>query len=57
LIIAEAGVNYNGDLKLAKKPIDPAREAGADAVRLQTFETQHVVTKRAAKAWYQEEVA
>jgi len=52
-IIAEAGVNHNGDLKLAKKLIDMAKEAGADAVKFQTFLPEELVTKHAAKAKYQ----
>lgn len=52
-IIAEAGVNHNGDLKLAKKLILAAVEAGADAVKFQTFDADTLVTKAAAKADYQ----
>jgi len=54
-IIAEAGVNHNGDIKLAKKLIDIALEAGADAVKFQTFRTEEVVSNIAAKARYQQE--
>jgi len=54
-IIAEAGVNHNGDISLARKLIDVAREAGADAVKFQTFKADNVVTKSAAKARYQKE--
>jgi len=54
-IIAEAGVNHNGDIKLAKKLIDIAREAGADAIKFQTFKADTLVTKSAAKARYQKE--
>lgn len=54
-IIAEAGVNHNGDVNLAKKLIDVAKEAGADAVKFQTFKTEEVVTKNAEKAQYQKE--
>ena len=53
-IIAEAGVNHNGDVKLAKRLIDVAAEAGADAVKFQTFKTEEVVSKRAEKAPYQQ---
>jgi len=53
-IIAEAGVNHNGDFELAKKLIDAAKEAGADAVKFQTFKTENVVTKHASMAEYQE---
>ena len=52
-IIAEAGVNHNGDLELAKKLIDVAVEAGADAVKFQTFKTELCVSKGAKKAEYQ----
>jgi len=52
-IIAEAGVNHNGDSNLAKKLIDVAVEAGADAVKFQTFKTENLVSKNAAKAPYQ----
>jgi len=53
-IIAEAGVNHNGDFELAKKLIDAAKESGADAVKFQTFKTENVVTKHASMAEYQE---
>jgi N,N'-diacetyllegionaminate synthase len=52
-IIAEAGVNHNGDLKLAKRLVDVAAEAGADLVKFQTFKVNHLITKNAAKAEYQ----
>lgn len=52
-IIAEAGVNHNGDLDIAKKLIDKAVEAGADAVKFQTFKAEELVTKEAPKAQYQ----
>ncbi|MCL0059466.1 N-acetylneuraminate synthase [Dehalococcoidia bacterium] len=54
-IIAEAGVNHNGDINLAKKLIDIAKEAGADAVKFQTFKAKEVVTGGAEKADYQKE--
>ena len=53
LIIAEAGVNHNGDLALAKQLIDVAAEAGADVVKFQTFSADRLVTRNAAKADYQ----
>jgi N,N'-diacetyllegionaminate synthase len=53
LIIAEAGVNHNGDLVLAKKLIDVAVDAGADLVKFQTFRADRLTTKSAAKADYQ----
>lgn len=52
-IIAEAGVNHNGSLKLAKKLIDAAKEIGADAVKFQTFITEELAIPRAPKAEYQ----
>ena len=54
-IIAEAGVNHNGRLDLALKLCDAAKEAGVDAVKFQTWKTEKIVTKSAAKAVYQEE--
>src|SRR5688572_25958703 len=53
-IIAEAGVNHNGDLALAKKLIDVAAAAGADYVKFQTFKSEKLVSKSAKKAAYQE---
>jgi N,N'-diacetyllegionaminate synthase len=53
LIIAEAGVNHNGDLSIAKKLIDVAAEAGADFVKFQTFSAERLVTRSAEKASYQ----
>ena len=52
-IIAEAGVNHNGSIKLAKQLIDVAVESGADAVKFQTFKTENLVSKTAEKADYQ----
>jgi N,N'-diacetyllegionaminate synthase len=52
-IIAEAGVNHNGDVNLAKKLIDLAKKTGADAVKFQTFRAEDIVTKSAKKAEYQ----
>lgn len=52
-IIAEAGVNHNGDLSLAKQLIDVAADAGADAVKFQTFRAEQVVSRHAPKAEYQ----
>jgi len=54
-IIAEAGVNHNGSIELAKKLIDVAAEAGADAVKFQTFKAENLVSKQAEKAEYQKE--
>ncbi|PFG53730.1 N-acetylneuraminate synthase [Marinobacter sp. LV10R520-4] len=53
LIIAEAGVNHNGDLNLAKKLIAVAAEAGADLVKFQTFVAKNMISKSAPKAEYQ----
>ena len=53
IVIAEAGVNHNGDLSIAKKLIDVAAEAKADYVKFQTFKAQNLVTKKAEKASYQ----
>jgi len=53
LIIAEAGVNHNGDIKLAKQLIDRAADAGADLVKFQTFSADRLVTAYAEKADYQ----
>jgi N-acetylneuraminate synthase len=52
-VIAEAGVNHNGSIHLAKKLIDSASEAGADAVKFQTFKTELLVSINAPKADYQ----
>ena len=52
-IIAEAGVNHNGSVTLAKKMIEIAAEAGADMIKFQTFKSESLVTKAADKAKYQ----
>lgn len=52
-IIAEAGVNHNGKLGLAKSLVDKAKEAGADCIKFQTFVSHKLVSKDAAKADYQ----
>lgn len=54
-IIAEAGVNHNGDLNTAKKLIDEAKKAGADAVKFQTFKAENLASKTALKADYQKQ--
>lgn len=54
LIIAEAGVNHNGDILLAKQLIDAAADAGADYVKFQTFKAGELVTKVANRASYQD---
>ncbi|HEB7542690.1 TPA: N,N'-diacetyllegionaminate synthase [Campylobacter coli] len=53
LIIAEAGVNHNGDLNLAKKLIEVAAKSGADFVKFQSFKAELCVSKNAKKAAYQ----
>ena len=53
-IIAEAGVNHNGSIDIAKKLVDAAAECGADAVKFQTFKAENLVTKSAKQAGYQE---
>lgn len=55
-IIAEAGVNHNGSLEFARKLIDVAVEAGADAVKFQTFKADNLVSRCAQKANYQKQV-
>jgi N,N'-diacetyllegionaminate synthase len=52
-IIAEAGVNHNGDINLAKQMILVAKKAGADAIKFQTFKSENLVSKYASKADYQ----
>lgn len=52
-IIAEAGVNHNGSIKLAKRLIDIASSAGADAIKFQSFKAKNLLTKSARKANYQ----
>ena len=53
LIVAEAGVNHNGDIALAKKLIDAAADAGADLVKFQSFSSDRLATRHAKKADYQ----
>ena len=53
LIIAEAGVNHNGDIDIAKKLVDVAAESGADIVKFQTAKAENVVSRFAKKAEYQ----
>jgi len=54
-IIAEAGVNHNGDITLAKRLVDEASKAGVDAVKFQTWRTELLVSKDACQAKYQAE--
>ena len=55
-IIAEAGVNHNGSIKIAKKLIDSACQAGADAIKFQTFKAKNIATKKSEKANYQKQL-
>src|SRR4051812_5910463 len=55
-IIAEAGVNHNGDLQLAKQLVQEAKRAGADCVKFQTFAAERLLTAGAPKAEYQKKV-
>lgn len=54
LIIAEAGVNHNGSLDIAKQLIDKAVEAGVDIIKFQTFKSEKLVSKSAKQAEYQQ---
>jgi N,N'-diacetyllegionaminate synthase len=54
-IIAEAGVNHNGSVEIAKRMIEVAKECGADAIKFQTFKAEEVVSKYAPKAEYQKQ--
>lgn len=55
LIIAEAGVNHNGDIALAKRLVDEAKKSGADVVKFQTFNPKKLASKSATMAKYQKE--
>lgn len=54
-IIAEAGVNHNGSIELAKKMVDKAKESGSDCIKFQTFISKNLVSKNASKAEYQKQ--
>ena len=54
-IIAEAGVNHNGDVDLALRMVDAAAQAGADAIKFQTFKAEKLIARGARKAEYQED--
>ena len=54
LIIAEAGVNHNGSIELAKELVEKAKEAGVDYIKFQTFKASKLVTKAAKQAEYQQ---
>ena len=56
VVIAEAGVNHNGDISIAKQLVDAAALAGADYVKFQTFSADRLVTQTAIKAGYQKQV-
>jgi sialic acid synthase SpsE len=53
IVIAEAGVNHNGNIKIAKKLIDVASKAGADYVKFQTFDVDNLILKKTRTASYQ----
>ena len=53
IIIAEAGVNHNGDMNIAHRLIDAAADAGVDYVKFQTFKTENLVSSDAPTAEYQ----
>lgn len=55
LIIAEAGVNHNGDVNIAFKLCEAAKMAGADVIKFQTWKTEAIITKNVAQAEYQQE--
>lgn len=55
VIIAEAGVNHNGSVEIAKRLVDEAAKAGVDYIKFQTFKSEGVTTKKAEKADYQKE--
>lgn len=54
-IIAEAGINHNGKITLAKKLVDAAQKAGCDAIKFQTFRSEDLVSRRAGLAAYQKQ--
>ncbi|KJS19604.1 MAG: hypothetical protein VR72_17985 [Clostridiaceae bacterium BRH_c20a] len=54
-IIAEAGVNHNGSIDIAKKMVDEAKEAGVDCIKFQTFVSKNIVSKNTNKAEYQKQ--
>ena len=55
-VIAEAGVNHNGDINIAKRMVDAAKEAGANCIKFQTFLAGSIVSKKAEKADYQKQL-
>lgn len=54
IVIAEAGVNHNGDIKLAKKLVDVAKNSGADYIKFQAFDAGELVTLKSKPSKYQE---
>ena len=56
IIIAEAGVNHNGNMQLARKLIDVASKAGADYVKFQSFDVDHLILRNTKSAIYQEKL-
>lgn len=56
-VVAEAGINHNGDMRLAKRMIDAAKAAGADAVKFQSYKTERIITKSAPSAEYHKRTA
>ena len=52
-VIAEAGLNHNGKLSIAKKLVNKAKEVGANAIKFQIYIAQDIVTKKAKKVSYQ----
>ena len=56
LVIAEAGVNHNGSIDIAKKLIEVAADSGADYVKFQTFKAENLVTRKGEKALYQQKL-
>lgn len=57
IVVAEAGVNHNGNLKRALRMVDEAARTGADAIKFQTYHTEKVVSRSAPKAEYQEKTS
>ena len=53
IVVAEVGVNHNGNMKLAKKLIAEAAKSGADYVKFQTYNTKSLVSKNSSSAQYQ----
>ena len=51
IIIAEAGVNHNGSMKLAERLIVKAKEAGADIIKFQTYKAENLVVKKSPRFW------